>query len=121
MADVKTKASGYGATLLAAAALLGAVVAVYNYNSPTSGINATAGDLLVIFSSAILFLLGIAVDRARLGGRLLRGFIYTASLLDIAGTMFAAYLLESTPLLALMLVCLVGWLVAVLGPRRMSA
>jgi hypothetical protein len=51
------------------------------------------------------------------GGTALHAFLLTSSFLDIAGTAFAGWLLESRALVALMAVCFVGWLMAAFRPR----
>lgn len=107
-----------GAWLMALAALAGLAVSIANYFSRDSGIAGEPGTLLVIASTAILLVAAVILARAaRLGG-FLRGFLVIGCLIDIFGTGFAAYLLESQALLWLMAVALVGWLLHVFGPAR---
>src|SRR5438477_12859515 len=110
-----------GASLMAMAAILGVAVSVFNYSSPDSGINGTPGVILVIVSSAILFLFGLILAGTRWKSTGLRGFIMIAALLDIAGTGFAAYLLHSQALVILMVVALVGWVIQLFRRRSVVA
>jgi hypothetical protein len=110
----------YGARIVSGAALLGAVVSVYNYFAPSSGISDTPGALLVVITSVLVFVLGFAIGALRPGGGL-RRFASGLCLVLILGTGFAAYLLESPTLLAAMVVCWLGWSVQLLGPRRAVA
>lgn len=105
------------AWLLVVAAIAGLVVSVANYFNPQSGIAGEPGTILVIASTALLALFGwlLAADRWR--GNFLRIFIVISTLLNIAGTGFAGYLLHSQTLFWLMLVGFVGWLVYVLTRR----
>lgn len=111
----------YGARIVSGTGLLGAAVSLYNYFSPASGISDTPGALLVVITSALLFLLGFAIGtpRSRAGG--VRRVLSGACLFLILGTGFAAYLLESPVLLALMVVCWLGWSVHTLKPRHVVA
>ena len=107
-----------GAWLMALAALAGLAVSVANFFNRDSGIAGEPGTILVIVSTAILLIAALVLARAsRLGG-FLRGFLVIGCLIDIFGTGFAAYLLNSQALLWLMVVALVGWLLHVFGPAR---
>jgi glycerol-3-phosphate acyltransferase PlsY len=116
----KMAATAVGTRIFAAAGLAGAAVSLYNYFTEASGISDTPGAMLVVITSAALVVLGVAIGRLRPGGGL-RRFLSVASLVLILGTAFAAYLLESTTLLALMVVCWIGWSVQALGRRRAAA
>jgi glycerol-3-phosphate acyltransferase PlsY len=111
-----TKSRDYGTRIVAGTGLLGAAVSLYNYFSEWSGISDTPGALLVVITSVALIALGFAIGALRSGG--LRRALSVAALVLILGTAFAAYLLESPTLLALMVVCWIGWSVQALGPRR---
>jgi hypothetical protein len=84
-----------------------------------SGIAGTPGAILVIASSVILIALGLIMRSARSRG--LRVFVTAAALLDIAGTAFAGYLLESETLVVAMLVCLAGWFIHLIESRPRPA
>lgn len=106
----------YGAKFVALSALVGLGVSVANYFSRDSGIAGEPGTLLVMASTSLLVLAGFVLATP-LGGRALRGFFVVAALLDILGTGFAAYMLESQVLMGAMAISLVGWLVYLFGPR----
>lgn len=105
-----------GVSLITAGAIIGTAVSLYNYFAPDNGINGTPGVLLVIASTFLLFGFGLIL-RANKGGAFLRTFLIVSAFLNIAGTAFAAYLLESQMLLGLMAVCLLGWLLYLFTPR----
>jgi hypothetical protein len=98
----------FGPWLVAAAAVAGLGVSVANYLNPQSGIAGEPGTMLVIASTALLALFGLLMGAAR--SAFFRIFIMVASLLNIAGTAFAGYLLHSTALVVLMIAALLGWL-----------
>jgi hypothetical protein len=106
----------YGARLISLAAILGAAVSLYNYFEPLSGIAGTPGAILVIASTLILFALGLimAID---LRSAAFRVFLAISALLAILGTAFAAHLLDSRVLLALMVVALLGWFICLFKRR----
>jgi hypothetical protein len=110
----------YGARLISLAAILGAAVSLYNYFEPLSGIAGTPGAILVIASTLILFALGLimAVD---LRSAAFRVFLAVSALLAVVGTAFAAYLLDSRVLLALMVVALLGWFIYLFRRRSVLA
>lgn len=110
------KSSSIGAWLVAVAALAGLAVCVANYFNPQSGIAGEPGTILVIASTALLALFGLLMGAAR--ATPLRIFITASSLLNIAGTAFAGYLLHSTALVVLMMAALLGWLLHVVGRRK---
>lgn len=113
---------GFGARLIAVGALLGLGVSIYNFFapvslfSPTSTIAGTSGAILVIVSTALLLLAGLVLA-SRVRSSAIRWFFGIAALLDIIGTAFAAYLLDSMVLVALMGVCGAGW-IAWIGAAR---
>jgi hypothetical protein len=111
----------FGARIISGTGLLGTVVSLYNYFSPSSGISDTPGALLVVVTSAVLFLLGFAIGAPRSRGGGFRRFLSGLCLFLILGTAFAAYLLESQILLVLMVVCWLGWSVHTLKPRHVTA
>lgn len=110
----------YGARLLSLAAILGTAVSVYNYFDPMSGIAGTPGAILAIAATLILFVFGL-IMATRPQNAAFRIFLAIASLLGIAGTAFAAQLLNSHTLLILMFVCLLGWFAHLGRSRRVLA
>jgi hypothetical protein len=118
MTKSSTVISTGGAWLVVLSALGGMAVSIANYFNVESGIAGEPGTILVIASTALLAIFGwLMVGDDRRGG-VLRVFVLVASLLDIAGTAFAGYLLHSTSLVVLMFVSLLGWLLHVFGRRR---
>jgi hypothetical protein len=117
MAVVSVKAARIGASLLCSGAVVGAAVSLFNYFSPDSGIAGTPGVILVIASTVILIALGLIMRGGAMRSRALRVFIAAAALLDIAGTAFAGYLLESETLVVAMLVSLAGWFIHLFESR----
>lgn len=110
-----------GSALVCFGALTGAAVSIANYLSPDSGIAGTPGALLVIVSTIILLGFGLMMRGGADRSWAYRTFVATTALVAIVGTAFAAYLLESETLVALMMVCLIGWFVFVLRPRPLLA
>lgn len=112
-----------GGLLIGLGAGLGLVVSIYNYFAspsllaPVSDISYSPGALVAIAATFVLFLAGLV-----LGGRprspALTTFLVLGSLVGIAGVALAALLLESRILLALMLVCAIGWLIRALSSTR---
>ncbi len=108
--------SDAGAWVITLAALIGFFVAIYNYNASDNGISGTPGALLVVASTIALIAAGFILGRD-MGGRILHMVLGLLALLGILATGFAAWLLESNVLLALMAICLFGWLVRLFRPR----
>jgi len=102
--------SNPGGNLLTLSAAVGAVVAGFAYFDPASGINGTPGALLVIAPSTAICLAGLVVVAAALRRGLLHAILVVLLLLGILGTALAAAMLHSYLLLAMMGLCLLGWL-----------
>jgi hypothetical protein len=106
--------TGIAGGIVPLAGLAGTLVALANYFMPDNGISGTPGALLVIASSALLAVVGLALwrqtSRAGTPQRLLR-FI---ALVLIAGTAWAAWLLEAPTLVAIMGVAALGWTMSLL-------
>jgi len=122
MASASLSATGtadHGARFISGAGIVGAAVSLYNYFSPSSGIDDTGGALLVIGTSIILFGLGFTIGApGKAGG--LRKLLSAVCLILILGTAFAAFLLESWVLLLLMIIAAIGWLMHAFRPRSSS-
>jgi hypothetical protein len=106
------------------AALAGLAIAAFNYFSSGNGIHGTGGALLVVISSALLWLAALALAIWPDLPRWLRGVLLALIVLDIFGTGLAAYMLEADWLLAAMAAVLLGWiihLVADPAPRQIPA
>lgn len=102
-----------GAWWLAAAAALGCVVALLAWSGRGSGVDHTAGALLVVISTALLALAGVALALWRRSPGLLRGVLWTLSLLDVLGTFAAAWFLHEWGLAGLMALASLSWVAAV--------
>lgn len=107
-----TRERAGGAWLMALAAAVGLIVSAIAYFHLGSGIDHTAGALLVIIST--LLLTGAAVVLALTGGGSgwWRTLLLVLTILDVLGTGLAAFFLHAWLLLVLMVVALVGWLIA---------
>jgi len=102
--------SNPGGNLLTLSAAVGAVVAAFAYFDPASGINGTPGALLVIASSTAICLAGLVLVAAALRRGFFHAILVVLLLLGILGTALAAAMLHSALLLAMMGLCLLGWL-----------
>lgn len=118
MSTRTSSVSSLGAWIMALAALGGLAVSIANYFNRDSGIAGEPGTILVVVSTAILLIASVILARATHLGAFLRWFLVIGCLIDIFGTGFAAYLLESQALLWLMAAALVGWLLHKFGPAR---
>lgn len=112
-----------GGLLIALGAGLGLLVSLRNYFAapallaPTTDVSHTWGALLAVAATFVLLIAGLVLGgRPRNGA--LTAFLVLGSLVGIAGTALTAWLLESRLLLALMLVCAIGWLLRISTRRR---
>jgi hypothetical protein len=101
------------AGLVCVAALLGLAAALIGYFHRGSGIDHTAGALLVIISTALLVAAEAALALFLDAPRWLRVVLLTLCLLGLLGTAIAAWFLHAWWLLAFMLVGLLAWLIEV--------
>ena len=115
------KPADFGSTLISSGAFIGAAVSLANYLSPDSGIAGTPGAILVIASTIILLGFALVMRGYAQHGRAFRTLVATLAFLNIVGTALAGYLLDSETLVALMMVCLVGWLALIFRPQPRSA
>jgi hypothetical protein len=109
MAEIERHSDG-GAWVITLSALFGSVAAVYNYYAADNGISGTPGALLVVGSTLALLVAGFILGRD-MGGPLLRFILGLLALLAILCTALAAWLLESKVLIAVMAICLLGWII----------
>lgn len=114
--------AGIGNWLIVAGSGAGLLLSIFNYVSSGNGIHGTAGALLVVISSALILIVSLLMAIGALRWRWLRIVVDVLLILGIIGTGFAAYMLEAYWLVALMVLCLIGWLVQVfeapVQPRR---
>ena len=101
------------------ASLFAVAVAVYDYNTGSTGIDHSGGVLLVL-ASCLLMILGALMVLA-FGSGVVAGIFMFLLLLDILGTGFAAYMLESELIMAAMAIAAIGWLIRVTSPVRGAA
>jgi hypothetical protein len=112
-----------GGLLIAFGAGLGLFVSIWNYFTspallaPTSDVSHTWGALLAVAATLALFLTGLVLG-GRPRGAALTTFLVLGCPVGIAGVALTAWLLESKLLLALMLVCAIGWVLRISTPRR---
>lgn len=110
-------AAAAGNWLIAAAAVAGLAVSIFNYLQP-DGIGGIGGALLVIASSALI--LAASAVRALLTQPWLQISIGVLLFLGIIGTGLAAYMLEAWLLLALMALAMIGWLIHVFASEPLT-
>jgi hypothetical protein len=96
--------------------LIGAAVAAYDYGAVSTGIDHSGGVELVLASS-LLMTFGVLMVWV-FGSGLIAGIFMFLILLDILGTGFAAYMLESWLILGAMAIAAIGWLVGITSTRR---
>ena len=111
--------AGAAAGIVPAAALAGTLVALANYLTPDNGIAGTPGALLVVASSALIVLVGLVLWRQSSRAGALHRVLRIIALVLIAGTAWAAWLLEAPTLVAIMGVAALGWSTGLL--RRSGA
>lgn len=104
-----------GPTIMLAAAIIGAGIALYYYLTPLTGINGQPGTLLVIVSSLLLALDAIIFFLRPRG--IVFGIFWALGLLGIIGTLAAAWFLHAWWLMLAIAVVFIG-LVAILALRR---
>jgi hypothetical protein len=104
--------------LLIAASLLGAAIAALDYITPSTGIDHSYGVLLVLVSSLAMTFGCVVILSVR--SRLIVNIFTIAVLLDIIGSGFAAYMLESNFLMAVMMIAAAGWLFRMAGAKGQS-
>jgi len=92
-------------------ALIGLAVALFDYFWPGNGIHGTGGVLLVIASTAAMAILAFALLPTM--SRSLRGLLLVLLIIDIAGSGFAAYMLDAWWLSLVMVLACIAWLVRV--------
>jgi len=106
-----------GVHILIVAAIVSLGLSIFNYFWTGNGIHDSAGALLVVVSSLLMFLASAALLFAGGMSRSLRGTLVVLILLDIAGTALAAYMLEAYWLIAVMAAALAGSIVRLVADR----
>ncbi len=101
--------SAYGVWLLTLASLAGLALSIFNYFWTGNGIHGTPGALLAVISSALMVLATIALMLWPDMPRWLHITLVVLIALDLAGTAFAAYMLDAYWVVGAMAAALVGW------------
>lgn len=101
--------SRFGAWILPAAAALGLIVALIADLRRGSGVDHTAGALLVVASTVLLLAGGLVLALWRRPPGWATILLLIACLIDILGTALAAWFLHEWALLGLMACAAVGW------------
>jgi hypothetical protein len=104
-----------------AAVALGFVASLVAYLTPGNGIDHTYGALLVVGSTLLMLAAGLVIFATTWGPPVLRTVLVWLIALDIICTGFAAYMLEATVLLVLMIIAAVAWIIAKTGPAALVA
>jgi hypothetical protein len=104
-----------GAWLMALAAAIGLIVSLIAYFHLGSGIDHTAGALLVIISTVLLTGAGVVLALTTGASGAWRTVLNVLCILGVVGTGLAAWFLHAWLLLALMAAALVGWLVSIVS------
>jgi hypothetical protein len=108
-----------GGLLILLAGLIAAAAAAYDYQMPSTGIDHSGGVMLVLGSS-LLMMFGALMVLA-FGSGLVGGIFMVLVLLDILGTGFAAYMLESQLIMGAMAIAAIGWLFRISSGARRAA
>jgi hypothetical protein len=103
-----------GAWLIAIAAAVGFVITLINYFTPHGPIAQTWGALLVLVSTALMLVAALWIACGALPRWLLVLFDILI-VIDVLGTGFCAYMLETQMLLACMVIALIGWIWHIAG------
>ena len=95
--------------LLVATSALSFAMSLIDYFTPENGIDGTSGVVLVVISTFLMLAASAAIssDFAHGWARTILTFLI---LLDVLGTGLAAYMLEASVLLSLMVTVLIAWL-----------
>jgi quinoprotein glucose dehydrogenase len=113
-----------GARILCLGALVALGVSVFDYFWTGNGIHGTGGVLLIIFTNAVMLILGGALAHWRASSPRTHGVLLVVLLIVILGTGFATYMLEAWWALGAVALALIGWLIDVgsnTAPQSVSA
>jgi len=111
MPNISSRTTSYGGWLLVVASAIGVLLSIYNCFNEGNGIAHSAGAILVIVSSALVFAASLAMVLDHDKPAWLAGFFYVSIFLGLVGTALAAYFLATYWLVALMIIGLIGWLI----------
>ncbi|SHF63210.1 hypothetical protein SAMN05444339_10970 [Loktanella atrilutea] len=108
-----------GGAMVAVSGLIAAVIAAYAFLMPLTGVNNTAGPLLVILAGVLLIIGGLILRMAV--GRGLRITMRILILLALAGTAVAGLLLHQNLIALAMIIGLIGVIIDIIRPGRTAA
>jgi hypothetical protein len=104
-----------GAWLILLGSVITGAICVYDYYSVDTGLQGTGGVILVAVAAALMFLAALVMALKPQRGCFLQGFLVVSIILDIIGSSVAGYFLESPVIMAAQALCLLGWLMNVIG------
>ena len=108
-----------GAWLIVLGSVITGAVCVYDYYSAElgnpNGLQGTGGVVLVAIAAALMFLAALTMALKPNRGAFLQGFLVISIIADIIGSSVAGYFLESPVIMAAQALCLLGWLMNVIG------
>ena len=99
----------YGSWLMTIAAATAFILLLIDYLVPHGTIAHTDGALLVVISTALMFIAALLITLDAIP-RWLVVLFEVLIILDIIGTAICAYFLETYVVLALMVLALIGWI-----------
>jgi hypothetical protein len=108
-----------GAWLILLGSVITGAVCLYDYYSDTlgnaNGLQGTGGVVLVAGAAALMFLAALTMALKPQRSCFLQGFLVVSIILDVIGSSVAGYFLESPVIMAAQALCLLGWLMNVIG------
>lgn len=108
-----------GAWLILLGSVITGAACVYGYYSDAlgqpNGLQGTGGVVVVAVAAALMFLAALVMALKPRRGCFLQGFLVVSIILDIIGSSVAGYFLESPLIMAAQALCLLGWLMNVIG------
>ena len=104
-----------GAWLILLGSVITGAICVYDYYTVATGLQGTGGVVTVAVAAALMFFAALTMALKRSRGCFLQGFLVVSIILDIIGSSVAGYFLESPVIMAAQALCLLGWLMNVIG------
>ncbi len=108
-----------GAWLILLGSVMTGAICVFSYYSADlgkpNGLQGTGGVVLVAVAAALMFFAALTMAMKPRRGSFLQGFLVVSIILDIIGSSVAGYFLESPVIMAAQVLCLLGWLMNVIG------
>ena len=104
-----------GAWLILLGSVITGAICLYDYYNAKTGLQGTGGVVLVALAAGLMFLAALTMALKPQRGCFLQGFLVISIVLDIIGSSLAGYFLESPVIMAAQALCLLGWLMNVIG------